>query len=202
MSHGEVLVMGGTSDARALCQQLDAAQVKYTLSVATPTGQQLAGDIRGQVRCGRLELEEMIAWLKANRTRWVIDASHPYAEAVSRNIVRACETAGVLLSRYQRPEQLSGLTHPLLYTVESIEQACEVARRFGQRVLLTTGSKDLARWRAGLGEKRCWPGCCRSPMSSPSAPDWGSALARSSPCAGRSAPSSTPLSTASAGPMW
>ena len=153
MSHGEVLVMGGTSDARALCQQLDAAQVPYTLSVATPTGQQLAGDIRGQVRCGRLELEEMIAWLKANRTRWVIDASHPYAEAVSRNIVRACETAGVLLSRYQRPEQLSGLTHPLLYTVESIEQACEVARRFGQRVLLTTGSKDLARWRAGLGDK-------------------------------------------------
>ncbi|MDT1893749.1 precorrin-6A/cobalt-precorrin-6A reductase, partial [Acinetobacter baumannii] len=50
MSHGEVLVMGGTSDARALCQQLDAAQVPYTLSVATPTGQQLAGDIRGQVR--------------------------------------------------------------------------------------------------------------------------------------------------------
>ncbi|PLN83371.1 cobalt-precorrin-6A reductase, partial [Klebsiella quasipneumoniae] len=40
-----------------------------------------------------------------------------------------------------------------LYTVESIEQACEVARRFGQRVLLTTGSKDLARWRAGLGDK-------------------------------------------------
>ncbi|MDI9843351.1 precorrin-6A/cobalt-precorrin-6A reductase, partial [Pseudomonas aeruginosa] len=38
-------------------------------------------------------------------------------------------------------------------TVESIEQACEVARHFGQRVLLTTGSKDLARWRAGLGDK-------------------------------------------------
>lgn len=38
MSYGEVLVMGGTSDARALCQQLDAARVKYTLSVATATG--------------------------------------------------------------------------------------------------------------------------------------------------------------------
>ena len=58
-------MIGGTSDARALCQQLDAAQVRYTLSVATPTGQQLAGDIRGRVRCGRLEPEEMIAWLKA-----------------------------------------------------------------------------------------------------------------------------------------
>ena len=49
MSFGEVLVMGGTSDARALCQQLDAANVAYTLSVATPTGKQLAGDIKGQV---------------------------------------------------------------------------------------------------------------------------------------------------------
>jgi precorrin-6A/cobalt-precorrin-6A reductase len=47
VSHGDVLVMGGTSDARAICQQLDAAGVRYTLSVATPTGQQLAGDIRG-----------------------------------------------------------------------------------------------------------------------------------------------------------
>lgn len=83
----------------------------------------------------------------------MIDASHPYAEVVSRNIMSACEAAGVLLSRYQRPEQLSGLTHPHLYTVQSIQQACDVARRFGERVLLTTGSKDLAIWRAGLPEK-------------------------------------------------
>lgn len=55
MNHGDVLVIGGTSDARAICQQLDAADVRYTLSVATPTGERLAGDIRGQIRCGRME---------------------------------------------------------------------------------------------------------------------------------------------------
>ncbi|EBX3585282.1 cobalt-precorrin-6A reductase, partial [Salmonella enterica subsp. enterica serovar Typhimurium] len=153
MNEGDVLVVGGTSDARALCRQLDAANVAYTLSVATPAGKALAGDIKGQVRCGRLEYGQMVAWLKENRTRWVIDASHPYAEMVSHNLLRACETAGVLLSRYQRPEQLSNLTHPLLYTARSIADACEIARRFGPRVLLTTGSKDLAVWRAGLAEK-------------------------------------------------
>ncbi|EJI0920949.1 cobalt-precorrin-6A reductase [Salmonella enterica] len=153
MNEGEVLVVGGTSDARALCRQLDAANVAYTLSVATPAGKALAGDIKGQVRCGRLEYGQMVAWLKENRTHWVIDASHPYAEMVSHNLLRACETAGVLLSRYQRPEQLSNLTHPLLYTARSIADACEIARRFGPRVLLTTGSKDLAAWRAGLAEK-------------------------------------------------
>lgn len=47
MNEGEVLVVGGTSDARALCRQLGAANVAYTLSVATPAGKALAGDIKG-----------------------------------------------------------------------------------------------------------------------------------------------------------
>ncbi len=153
MSFGEVLVVGGTSDARAICQLLDAANVQYTVSVATPTGEALAGDIQGQVRCGRLDCAEMVAWLQAHGTRWVIDASHPYAEAVSRNVLDACSQAGVLLSRYQRPDQLDALAHPLLHYVASIEEACALIRPLGQRVLLTTGSKDLAQWRAGLPEK-------------------------------------------------
>ena len=101
MNHGDVLVIGGTSDARAICQQLDAADVRYTLSVATPTGERLAGDIRGQIRCGRMEWQQMAEWLRAQRTRWVIDASHPYAEVVSQNIVRACASVGVLLGEHR-----------------------------------------------------------------------------------------------------
>ncbi len=50
MNHGDVLVIGGTSDARAICQQLDAAGVRYTLSVATLTGQQLAGIFAAALR--------------------------------------------------------------------------------------------------------------------------------------------------------
>ncbi|ROP62647.1 cobalt-precorrin 6A reductase [Enterobacter sp. BIGb0383] len=148
-----MLVVGGTSDARALCRQLDAAGVNYTLSVATAAGEQLAGDIRGAVRCGRMDYDEMVNWLQAQQTRWVIDASHPYAEVVSHNLVSACQQTGVLLSRYQRPEQLVNLSHPLLHKVVSLEEACTLAAEMGERILLTTGSKDLARWRAGLPGK-------------------------------------------------
>ena len=153
MRAGEVLVVGGTSDARAICRQLDAAEVNYTLSVATAAGEQLAGDVRGTVRCGRMDYDEMVAWLETQQTRWVIDASHPYAEVVSHNLVRACQQTGVLLSRYQRPEQLANLSHPLLHKVASIEEACALVADMGERILLTTGSKDLARWRAGLPGK-------------------------------------------------
>ena len=148
-----MLVVGGTSDARAICRQLDAAEVNYTLSVATAAGEQLAGDTGGTVRCGRMDYDEMVAWLETQQTRWVIDASHPYAEVVSHNLVRACQQTGVLLSRYQRPEQLANLSHPLLHKVASIEEACTLAMGMGERILLTTGSKDLARWRAGLPGK-------------------------------------------------
>lgn len=153
MTAGEVLVIGGTSDGRLICQQLDEAGVCYTLSVATPTGAQLAGNIRGQVRCGRLEMDEMVTWLKQNDTRWVIDASHPYAEVVSHNIAHACHQTQVLLSRYLRPEQQPELQHPLLFNVATLEEACDKARHLGERILLTTGSKDLARWRDGLPGK-------------------------------------------------
>ncbi len=36
------------------------------------------------------------------------------------------------------------INHPALLPVDSIEQACERAAQFGPRVLLTTGSKQLA----------------------------------------------------------
>ncbi len=153
MNSGEVLIFGGTSDARQLCHQLDAAGVDYTLSVATETGRAMAGEIHGAVRCGRMDRAQIAAWLQAHGTRWVIDASHPYAEVVSRNVALACDASGVLLSRYQRPDAGSTLSHPLLHTVGSIDEACAVAQPLGERVLLTTGSKDLAHWRAGLPGK-------------------------------------------------
>ncbi len=84
---------------------------------------------------------------------------HPYAEVVSQNIVRACASVGVLLSRYQRPEQLSDLRHPLLHVVGDLNEACAVARRLGERILLTTGSKDLAASAGGTGgENAARPG--------------------------------------------
>jgi precorrin-6A/cobalt-precorrin-6A reductase len=150
---GDLLVIGGTSDARHICQLLDNASVAYTLSVATDTGAQLAGNLAGELQVGRLDAAQLEQWLRRHHTRWVIDASHPYADVVSDNLVQACQRCGVTLSRYQRPAQIDELESPLLYKVDSLEAACQIARRFGPRVLLTTGSKALAAWQQGLPGK-------------------------------------------------
>lgn len=153
MSSGAVLVFGGTSDARFICQILDEHRIAYTLSVATAVGESLAGNIGGQIRVGRIDASEIADWLVRHGVRWVIDASHPYAELLSANIGNACQSVGVTLSRYQRRSELNDLEHPLLHKVANLQAACAVAQQFGPRVLLTTGSKELAAYQQGLPGK-------------------------------------------------
>ncbi|EBS5740159.1 cobalt-precorrin-6A reductase, partial [Salmonella enterica subsp. enterica serovar Eastbourne] len=45
MNDGRLLIFGGTSDARLLCERLDAQGVRYRLSVATAAGRQQAAGL-------------------------------------------------------------------------------------------------------------------------------------------------------------
>ncbi|KAA1176957.1 cobalt-precorrin-6A reductase [Photorhabdus heterorhabditis] len=153
MNPPAVHVFGGTSDARLLCRALDAAGVRYRLSVATDAGRQLAGEIRGDVVVGRMDTEAMMHYFDQHKVRWVIDASHPYAEALSQNVITACRRLSLKLTRYQRPSEIDLLNHPLLHKADSVEAACDIARTLGQRILLTTGSKQLALYQRLLPEK-------------------------------------------------
>ncbi|MGE4800649.1 cobalt-precorrin-6A reductase [Yersinia hibernica] len=143
-------IFGGTSDARLICQLLDSAGERYSLSVATDAGKQLAGDIGGEILVGRMDAAEMADFLINRHLLWVIDASHPYADLLSDNVATACRQANVALTRYLRPSEIEALNHPLLYKVDSIAAACAVAQRLGPRVLLTTGSKQLAEYQQQL----------------------------------------------------
>ncbi len=135
-------ILGGTSDALALCRILTRRGVPYSLSVATATGEALAEDVGGGRQVGRLDIDGMAEWLRCAHR--VIDASHPYAEQASRTLAEACRQRGVPLTRYERPSDIDAIVHPCLFPVDSIEQACGRAGQFGPRVLLTTGSKQLA----------------------------------------------------------
>ncbi|WP_413740994.1 precorrin-6A reductase [Sodalis sp. RH15] len=135
-------ILGGTSDALALCRILTRRGVPYSLSVATATGEALAEDVGGGRQVGRLDIDGMAEWLRCAHR--VIDASHPYAEQASLTLAEACRQRGVPLTRYERPSDIDAIVHPCLFPVDSIEQACERAGQFGPRVLLTTGSKQLA----------------------------------------------------------
>ncbi|MFC0228427.1 cobalt-precorrin-6A reductase [Serratia aquatilis] len=147
-------IFGGTSDARLICQLLDRAGEGYSVSVASEAGRQLAEGILGQIVVGRMDSGEMAHYLQQHGIHWVIDASHPYANALSENVIAACHRQKIRLTRYQRPSDIERLSHPLLHKVNSVEEACRLAQTLGPKVLLTTGSKQLAEYQSALRGKK------------------------------------------------
>jgi len=96
-------VFGGTSEGRALAGFLRERNIPALICVATEYGEALL-DAGGSVavHTGRLDAAGMEALLKENAPKHVIDATHPYAAEVSRNIRAACEARGVPYTRMRR----------------------------------------------------------------------------------------------------
>ncbi|HWR23796.1 MAG TPA: precorrin-6A reductase [Feifaniaceae bacterium] len=99
----EILLFGGTSEGRALATLLKSRNISTLVCVATEYGESLL-DIGGSVsvHTGRLDEDAMAALIKEHGPRLVLDATHPYANAVSRNIRAACESANTAYLRVRR----------------------------------------------------------------------------------------------------
>jgi len=149
-----VHVFGGTSDALAICRQLESQNIGYSLSVATETGEELASDLQAEIIVQRMTQEQMMTWLAGRQIRCVIDATHPFAAEVSKNVLAACQTLQLPCLRFERPSQITALESELLIKVDDVEQACEQAKQLGETVFLTTGSKQLADYIRLLPEKQ------------------------------------------------
>ena len=84
-----VLIFGGTSEGRRLCEFCAEHQIPAIYCVATEDGARAAAGLSGiDVRIGRLNAADM-SGLDAEL---VIDATHPYATAVSQNIAASFKT--------------------------------------------------------------------------------------------------------------
>ncbi|MBB95190.1 MAG: cobalt-precorrin-6A reductase [Rhodobacteraceae bacterium] len=97
-----LLILGGTTGATALCQRLAELEVPATLSLAgrvsRPKRQPLPVRIGGFG--GALGLER---YLHDHAVTHVIDATHPFAAEMSHNAVTACTRARVPLVALGRP---------------------------------------------------------------------------------------------------
>lgn len=87
----KLVIFAGTSEGRTLCTRLSQAGMQATVCVATEYGKEVMPELPGiTVHTGRMTAEEMADFLR--ETQLVVDATHPYAVEVSKNIRQACET--------------------------------------------------------------------------------------------------------------
>ena len=145
-----VLILGGTAEARDLAAELVARPGVDVVS-------SLAGRVSrprlpaGRVRIGGFGGPEALAhWLRHEGVAAVVDATHPFAERISRSAARAAADAGVPLVALTRPGWTPGPGDRWVW-VDSLAEAAEALPGLGRRAFLTTGRQGLAAF-AGLGE--------------------------------------------------
>jgi precorrin-6x reductase len=79
--------------------------------------------------------------LTRSHARVLVDATHPYASAMSEQLIELSRTLGIPYLRYERPSARAENSGELC---ASIEQAAARAIALGKRIFVATGSKDLA----------------------------------------------------------
>lgn len=140
----EILIFAGTTEGRTLSECLAAAGISHTLCVATEYGEIVCKNHPlVNIHCGRMNREEIREYVRAGKFAAVVDATHPYAEAVTENIRAAMEDLSVLYLRLER-DTGEEEEYDRLRCFESNVACAEALQETEGNILLTTGSKELA----------------------------------------------------------
>ena len=140
-----LLILGGTAEARELAAAAvdrwgDDLRVVTSLAGRTQAPAPLAGEVRTGGFGGAAA---MAAALASEGVSLVIDATHPFAAAISANGAEACDAAAVPRLMLRRPAWTAG-PGDAWTEVGDMAEAAAVLPALGRCCLVTTGVRDLA----------------------------------------------------------
>ena len=84
-----LLVLGGTTEATALCRSLAPLGVQATVSLAGRVAQPKPLDLPARIG-GFGGVDGLMEYLRDHKISHVVDATHPFAAQMSRNAIDAC----------------------------------------------------------------------------------------------------------------
>lgn len=105
LNYNSVLVFGGTTEGRLIADKLNKKNRLLCVCVATEYGETFLEDTN-KVRVGRLDMLQMVDLFKEVNPTLVIDATHPYAIEVTKNIKYACDNTKIKYVRVNRKSEL------------------------------------------------------------------------------------------------
>ena len=103
MKDKKILLYAGTTEGRKLASYLGRRGVRLHVCVATAYGESLLPEEKNiTVTHDRMDSGQMGEFMRVFEPDYVIDATHPYAKEVTKNLKSACEVMQVPYLRLVR----------------------------------------------------------------------------------------------------
>ena len=159
-SEERVLLFGGTTEGRELALWLRDAGIPALSHVATDYGEALFREEALPAEYGRLDAAEMEHLLRTGDFFAALDATHPFATEVSKNIRAAAAAAGVRYYRILRGEGSASEAEEAeeiearlrargcFHLFDSQQEAADWLAKTEGPIFLATGSKELKAYAA------------------------------------------------------
>ena len=147
-----VWLIGGTSESVAIAQALVELDLPLVITVTTASAQALYAALGANVSTaikvivGGMNLPAMRSFCQQQQIAVVIDASHPYAAAVSRQAIALTTQLNIPYLRYERARYHTSpneLGSSLVIELNSFAELLAGNYLAAQRVLLTVGCQAL-----------------------------------------------------------
>lgn len=150
-----IWIVGGTTEARLLAEQLIDTAYTVFISVATDYGIQPLSHILSHnninVLCERLNAHDMISFINTQKPDIVIDASHPHALLVTEQLKLACEQTSTPYVNLERELAFSADV-TVCASIDDAIQKLNALDDMGN-VFVATGAKELFKYQKLKGFK-------------------------------------------------
>jgi precorrin-6A/cobalt-precorrin-6A reductase len=142
-SRPHVLVLGGTTEARLLCERLARfAQIRVTVSLAGSTRVPVVQPV--PTRYGGFGgVDGLTDYLRSERVSWLVIATHPFATNIAQNALEAGARAAVPVLAIRRQPWTAGVGDQWT-EVASAQAAVDALGSVPRRVFVTIGRQQLS----------------------------------------------------------
>ena len=138
-------VIGGTSESVIIAQAIAENNFPCVVTVTTADAVKLYPVLSNlQIRVGQLKEFQIHEFIQQEKIIAIIDASHPYAIAISETVIKISQALQIPYLRYERAA-LS--LNKNITELENFEMLLAGHYLTNQRVLLTVGYKSLPRFK-------------------------------------------------------
>ncbi|MBB6714464.1 cobalt-precorrin-6A reductase [Clostridium gasigenes] len=136
----------GTSEGKKFLSLINEYTEDIIVSTATEYGGELLSDYKVKhINTKPLDKDGLNKLIKDFNIKVLVDASHPYAEIVSKNAMESCKESNIEYIRYERLGALSKENNKNIIRVKSYEELETVINNIPGNILNTTGSKNIGK---------------------------------------------------------